>query len=158
MRSLADLALGERVDRNGNLVMEDTRSGMGLVSRILGMRTTNEDLLSRAIWSNSVAASQRTSDMNYIRSSMARELRAAGGKLDPDSEVAWYAKYLSAGGRSDQWKRWMQTSLEKALYERGDRRLDALVNKEGQVFPHKIAGVARLLAAGAEMPVEPADP
>ena len=156
MRSLADLALGERVDRNGNLVMEDTRSGMGLVSRILGMRTTNEDLLSRAIWSNSVAASQRTSDMNYIRSSMARELRAAGGKLDPDSEAAWYAKYLSAGGRSDQWKRWMQTSLEKALYERGDRRLDALVNKDGQVFPHNIASVARLLAAGAEMPVEPA--
>ena len=149
VRSIADLVLGERVDRNGNLLVEDTRSGVALVSRLMGTKTSNEEMLGRAIWQNSLAGQQMNDSMSGLRSSMLRELREYGGQLPEDVKAAYHAQYLNRGGRSDTWTQWLKGTVKKATETRGEIRLDELVH-EGQVWPKNLAAVGRLLAAGVD--------
>lgn len=149
VRSIADLVLGEKVDRNGNLLVEDTRSGVALISRLMGTKTSNEEMLGRAIWQNSMAGQQMNDSMARLRSSMLRELREYDGRLPDDVKAAYYAQYLNKGGRADTWTQWLKGTVKKATETRGEIRLDELVH-EGQVWPKNLAAVGRLLAAGVD--------
>lgn len=149
VRSLMDIVIGERVDRKGNLVVDDTRSGVALLSRLIGTRTTNELQLSNAIWENSQAQSQRIADMNSVRSAMLRRMRE--GELTEDEAAFWLNKYLLAGGRMDQWKTWMKNTLDKATETRDQRKLAEVISKSGEIWPSNLAPMFRLEMAGADL-------
>lgn len=146
-RSLADLMLGEHVDRNGNISQEDTRWGVAGISRLLGMRTSDETKRSAAIWENSQAQSQRIGDMTAVRDMMLRRIDENGQLSDSDLQV-FYRRYLTVGGTERGWKNWLKTTMEKTQYSRGDRRLDDLVTKDGFIYDHNLAAAQRLFYAG----------
>ena len=148
-RSAADLFIGERVDRRGNLVVEDTRSGVALVSRLLGTKTTNEVQLSQAIWDNSQAQAQRVSDMARVRQQLLRSMRDGG--LNEEESAHYLNRYLLAGGRQDQWARWLKNASKTALSTRDQRALDTLVAKSGEVYPHSMASMRRVQMAGGDL-------
>jgi len=147
-RSMADLAIGERIDRRGNLILDDTRSGMGLLSRLIGVRTMNEMQVSAALWENSQAQSQRVADMARVRSRMLRGFR--DGSLDEETALRFLDSYISAGGREDQWPRWLNYTAEMGTKTRAERALDRVVGQLGEVYGHDYASVMRLRAAGVE--------
>lgn len=149
VKSLADLVVGERIDRKGNLIVEDTRSGVALLSRLMGTRTTNELQLSSAVWANSQAQSQRVADMGRVRQRMLRSLRE--GELSTDEAAFWLNKYLMAGGRQDQWVRWLKNAQEMATSPRDQRLLKDIIHKSGEIFPHNVARYRRMENAGADI-------
>jgi hypothetical protein len=146
VRSMADLALGERIDRNGNLVAEDTRRGTALLARVLGTRTHDEMMVSEAIWNNSAAQRQRYADIDRVRDQMLRSLRE--GTQTPEEMAYWLADYMAAGGNMDQWERFVAYSAEKATMTRGDRMLEKVINRAGEIMPYNYAQVQRLKSAG----------
>jgi hypothetical protein len=147
-KSLADLALGEKVDRRGNLIVEDTRSGAAFVSRALGTRLTNELLLSSAYQENAAAQSQRVAKFADIRRSMLRSIR--DGSMTEDASADFMADYLLQGGQESEWKGFVNYATEMATDTRGSRALGLLVNKADEVFGYRQAKVARLLDAGVD--------
>lgn len=149
VRGMIDLAMGERVDRNNNLVNENVWTPAGVVSRLLGTRTTNEMQMSAAIWENSQANSQRTQKMGEVRNQLLRALR--DGELSEEEAAFYLARYITAGGREDQWQRWLDFSKDKAVSPRDQRALDKLVQNTGEVLSHNLAGVGRLAAAGSDL-------
>ena len=148
-RALTELVLGERVDRRGNLIVDDTRSGVELVARLLTTRTSNELQTADAIWKNSQAARQRQQDMVRVRQRMLRHLR--NGDMSEGEMHAWFERYLRDGGREDQWDRWLKFTMDVAGDTRADRALASFVNRHGEVFGHNEASVHRLLGAGADI-------
>lgn len=147
-RSLTDIALGDRTDRRGNLVADDTRSGLQLISRLLGTRTRDEMMTSSAIWENGQAQRQRIDDMSRVRAQMLRQVR--DGSVTEDQMAYFLADYMTAGGDQDQWSRWLKFTTEKATQTRDERALDRIVNKAGEILPHNFASYNRLEAAGTE--------
>lgn len=148
VRSMADLLLGERVDRNGNLVVEETRKGTSLLARALGTKTHDELMVSNAIWSNSQAQRQRYADMDRVRGQILRSIR--NGEQTEEQAAYWLADYIAAGGNADQWERWLAYTSDKATMSRGDRAFDKIVTKAGEILPHNYAAVKRLQAAGVK--------
>lgn len=146
-RSLADLLLGEHTDRKGNVSQEDTRTGVALLSRMLGMRTSDETKRSAAIWENSQAQSQRIADMTRVRNSMLRRMDD-GQELSDQDLQAFMSRYLAAGGTDNGWKSWLKTTMDKANYTRGDRVLDTIVSKNGTMNGRDLAAAQRLFYAG----------
>lgn len=146
-RSLADLYLGERVDRRGNLVQEDTRTGVALVARLLGTRTTNEMMLSQAVWENSQAQSQRIADLTNVRKMFLGAMR--DGSMDDKAMKLLFDRYLAAGGTEKGWNRWLQNAMEQATETRATRRLDELVKDGGAIYGTDIPKAMRLMTAGA---------
>ena len=144
-RSLVDLFLGERMDRNGNLLVEDTRSGTALVSRLLGTRTHNEIMVQQAAWSNSNANGQRVRDMQRVRNRILRHVRA--GSIAEDAGSQWLAEYLGAGGNPDTFDRWMKYTTDKSLSTRDKVLLDRLTTGAGEILGHNFAAVQRVGAA-----------
>jgi hypothetical protein len=147
---LADLLQGEKLDRRGNLVMEDTRSGMGFVSRVLGVKTTNEMQLSAAYQENAVAASQRVADFARIRRNMLEALR--DGTMDEAALGDYMFDYLAKGGQESQWKAFVSYAAEMAEDTKAERALNKLIAKSGEVYGYREASVNRLLDAGAPVP------
>lgn len=149
VRSMLDLAIGEKVDRNGNLVNDDTRNFVGIVSRLLGTRTTNEMQMSGALWQNSQAQAQRVADMNKVRNEILGHLRA---RDLTNEELKYYlARYLLAGGREDQWAKWLNYSADKARKTKDERALQKLILNTGEILPMNAAGVGRIANAGADL-------
>lgn len=151
-RSLVDLVLGEKIDRNGNLIVEDTRSGVSLVARALGTRTSDELATSAALWENSQASAHRVAKMNDVRNQMLRHIR--DGELTEQELVHYMTDYLLAGGREDQWARWLKFTEDKAGNTKAERALDRIVGKSKEVWPFAQAAVARLQNAGVVKPGE----
>ena len=150
-RSLTDLAIGERIDRRGNLILDDTRSGIALVSRLLGVRTMNEMQVSAALWENSQAQAQRVTDMARVRSQMLRGFRE--GTLDEDSAVIWLDRYITAGGREDQWPRWLNYTAEMATNSRAERALAKVISRTGEIYEHHYPSAMRLHNAGVDLSI-----
>ena len=148
-RGVLDLMMGERIDRNGNLVNENTRNAVGIVSRLIGTRTTNELQTSAALWDNQQAQAQRIAKMGEVRSEMLRHLR--NGDMREEELQHYLAKYMLAGGREDQWPRWLNFTAEKARNTKEERALDKLVSKTGEVMPHDLAAVNRLYNSGTDL-------
>lgn len=147
-RSMADLLIGERVDRNGNLILEDTRSGTALLARALGTKGVDEMQTAQAIYQNGRAMAQRQQDMNRLRSQMLRTIRE--GDMSEDEMASYMTSYLAQGGRADQWDRWVNYTAEKAGMTREDRMLERIVGKAGEIWPHQLTAAKRLQAAGVE--------
>lgn len=150
-RSLTDLAIGERIDRRGNLVVDDTRTGVALISRLLGVRTMNEMQISAALWENSQAQAQRITDMGRVRSQMLRGFR--DGTLDEDTAVQWLDRYMTAGGREDQWPRWLNYTAEMATDSRAERALARVIARTGEIYEHHYPSAMRLHNAGVDLNV-----
>ena len=148
-RSLADLILGYRIDRRGNMVNDDTRSGVSLVARLMGARTTDETKLSAAIYENSQAQSQRIADLTNVRKMFLNQMR--GKELDDKTAQLLYDRYLAAGGTERGWNAWLKNAMEQANETRGTRRLDELVKNGGEIFGTDIPKAMRLLNAGAQI-------
>lgn len=151
-RSLAELALGESVDRRGNLVQEDTRSGLSLVARVIGTRTRDEIMTSEAMWANSTAQRQRVADMGRVRDQMLRQIR--NGDVSEQEMSYFLADYITAGGDTDQWARWLDFTTKKATMTKDERALESVVKKTGEILPHNFAAVSRLANAGVRPPEE----
>lgn len=147
-RSMADLFIGERVDRNGNLILEDTRSGSALLSRMLGTKTVDELRLGEAIFTNSQAMAQRRQDHDRLRSQMLRTIREGG--MTEDELASYAATYLAKGGRSDQWDKFVDYTTEKAGLTREERVLETIVGKAGEIYKHQFTSARRLENAGVQ--------
>ena len=147
-RSLTDLYLGERIDRRGNLVEEDTRTGVSLVARLLGTKTRDEILTSEAIWNNGQAQRQRVEDMGRVRNQMLRHIR--NDDMSEEQLSHFLARYIEAGGNEDQWARWLNFTTDKATQTRDERALDRIVGRTGEILGHNFPSVQRLVAAGVQ--------
>jgi hypothetical protein len=142
-RSLADLMLGERRDRAGNLVAEDTRSGVALLSRALGSRTRNERMLQEGLAQNAQMTAQRNAKLDKVR-------RQVMNSDWSDEEASKYlVDYLQAGGIEDSWPRWLKSVRDKSENTRGQRRLEDVSTKAGQTLWFMQPSAKRLFAAGA---------
>ena len=147
-RSLADIMIGERIDKNGNLLVENTRRGTALAARMLGTKEVDELATGQAIYSNAQAMAQRRGDMERLRSQMLRGMRDK--TMTEDQLSAFMTKYIASGGRADQWPRWLNYTAEKAGLTRGDRMLEQLIGKSGEIYPHQLTAAHRLESAGVK--------
>lgn len=149
VRSMLDLGLTEKVDRNGNLVNDNTWETTSLIARMLGTRTTNEMQMSGALWQNGQAQAQRISDMGQVRDEILGHLRSRD--LTDEENKYYLAKYILQGGREDQWARWLAFSVDKARNTRDERALQKLIQQTGEILPHNFAGVQRIEMAGGDV-------
>ena len=149
-KSLADVVLGYKTDRRGNLVLDDTRAPAALLSRALGTKLTDELLLSGAYQENAAAQSQRVEKFAKIRRSMLGALR--DGELTPEAASAYMMDYLLEGGQEKEWKQFLNYSIEMANDEKAARALGLLMDKGGMIFGYRVPKVERLLNAGATQP------
>jgi len=147
-RGMADLLLGERMDRNGNLLVENTRSGVALLSRLLGTRTHDELRMQEAAWQNSQAQAHRIEDLGRLRHHMLRRVRS--GEMTRDEAAAYLARYLTRGGSEESWDRWLNYTTEMALNTRDQRLLDSLTGRAGELLGYEVPAARRIISATGE--------
>ena len=87
--------------------------------------------------------------MARVRQQLLRSMRDGG--LNEDESAHYLNRYLLAGGRQDQWARWLKNASKTALSTRDQRALDTLVAKSGEVYPHSMASMRRVQMAGGDL-------
>jgi lipopolysaccharide biosynthesis regulator YciM len=151
---MLELALGYSTDRNGDIIVEDTRSGMALLSRLMGTQLVDETRQRQAMFRNNgdVAATYaRTAKVGRAFSAAVRALDSVE-QADEAFIEPFMHRYLAAGGRQETFNRWVETWLDKAQNPEIERHLRKFV-KDGTVKAASMTGlVERLGTSGVTIP------
>lgn len=120
VRALMEIAMGYSTDRAGDLVAEDTRSGMALLARMMGTRTTDEVNTRQALYKNRQDEQHRRARLTQVGRAFTAAVRSASENGDRDFEVTqeflkpYLQQMLAAGGRQDTARQFFRRALEKA--------------------------------------------
>lgn len=146
-RSMLELAMGYKADRNGDMIVEDTRAGVALVSRLMGARMVDETRQRTAIYRNNLDLRARSERMSQVGRSLSATIRAAelsGEDLEDGFLEPYLQRYLAVGGRQDQFGRWLSTWVDKANTREVELQVAKLV-KNGKVKHSGYTGLVERL-------------
>lgn len=96
IRGILEIAAGESTDRLGQIIEDNVRKPMSIVSRVLSMRTTQETAVREAYYTNrSIQAAQ---DDAASRARLSLRAAARAGKLNSQTFYSALGDYVKRGG------------------------------------------------------------
>lgn len=132
VKMASKLALGYSVDRAGQLVVEDTRSGLELGATLMSMKTLDEAVESDILYRTKDRQFKQQALMTALRKGLRTEFRSLldGGEIDGEVVLQLVGEYLSNGGKSENAKSYIESQLKVAITSRGSQAIERLA-KEG---------------------------
>jgi hypothetical protein len=132
------LAGGNHTDQLGQIVT-DTKGGMEMAYRLLGVRSERQSNELQAFYANKNAMSHQAALKEELSVHTRQILR--GGDMDALPQV--FNAYIQQGGDPNNFRRWLKSTYIAATTTRGQRQM-AQVAKD----PEKMSQLLRLLDAG----------
>jgi hypothetical protein len=120
IRNIIEIALGESVDVRGQVINDDTRSGMSVAARILGLRPFSEQKTSELYFRMRGEELKQTALMQDLRQSTRAAIR--GGEVDAESMAHALRQYLRFGGSPNRIGEWIRDNYVAATVSRADRK------------------------------------
>lgn len=132
-KSAIDLALGYTTNRNGELVVGDTRSSLNLLANLASMRTLDETETAKQLYRNSQREMRQASALDAVRKNIratARELNY-NGITGADSRMeSIIIDYLNAGGKPDNALDYLRNQIKTGLLTKSDAEIKSLIGKK----------------------------
>lgn len=125
MTNVIDGVVGHAVDYTGNVIEDDTRSLMGIASRVVGFKPLMTDELRQENVRNRATDRIQTELKDRLAENLKSRIR--NGKLrEEDVELA-LEHYVRAGGNAENFRRFFQSQIHRATTTKVDLEiLDAL--------------------------------
>ncbi len=135
---LFDIMAGVEVDKQGNVVSDQVQTSMGMLARVVGMKTLSEQKSIEAFYSNKTQASIQLAK----RQTLNRAARAAirGKRFDSLPDI--FVGYLNSGGDVRYIKTYLSELIKSAGITRSDRQLLKVIGN-----PNKMSQLMRAINA-----------
>lgn len=122
LRGAMELMQGYATNANGDIVEDETRTTMSVVSRLLGMRPLNEAQKAKTLWEDRQADLAQRERVARLSKAVIANIRD-DGKVDADELAVIFERYVAAGGSEKGFKRWFKNQAVKATQEKFTREM-----------------------------------
>lgn len=103
---IAEIAAGTAVDRRGNLISSDTREGLSVAARMMGLRPMVENHLITANYENKQTEAAQREIRTRLRDTLEPQIRS--GVFDENSMSKAFEDYLRSGGNPRQFQKYLR--------------------------------------------------
>lgn len=125
MTNAIEGAIGHSVDYSGNIIEEDTRSLIGVASRVAGFKPLLTDELRQENVRNRATDRIQTELKDRLAENLKSRIR--NGKLTSEDAELALEHYVRAGGNPESFRRFFQSQIQRATTTKRDLEiLDAL--------------------------------
>lgn len=116
-----ELGLGHALDHNMSLIEENTRTGIGIASRVLGFKPLMTDEMRQENVRN--RATERV--QSELKARMGDSLQSAlrNGTLDEDTVESALSNYLKAGGNAGNFRTYFQSQILAATQSQSSQEI-----------------------------------
>lgn len=150
-RGLVEMYSGQSLDYNGRIISDDVQSTMGIISRIVDMRTLSEAKNAEAFYALGQSRYARQDRMTGLQDSMEYNFRE--GNVDGSVLADNLRAYIENGGNPSDFAQVMRNTMLTANMDRTTREIAK--NLSGAISNKDVEDVKRLI--WAQMPVTNSD-
>ncbi len=121
LRGMIELGLGYDVDKRGQMINSDVRTGIGIAARIVGMRTQDEEKalqIHAKVREQDLAQRER---VGWLRDKTRAQLRA--GEFGIEQVEDNVREYMRTGGSPRGYARWLAENALAAMTDKNTRLL-----------------------------------
>lgn len=121
IRGALEVFQGYRTDQAGRIVEEDTRRGMSLAARAMGLRTTSEEEKTAANYRIRANHMSQRAIRERLRNSIRPKIR--NNSLTEDDMMDMFAHYIKTGGKVDNLNGFVKEMYLSSMMENTDREM-----------------------------------
>ena len=127
LANLIELAVGHAVDYQGNIIEQDTRTTVGVASRLLGLKPLMADEMRQENYRNRTTDAIRDGLKERLALTLKSKIR--NGRLKEQDVEEALTDYVQAGGNAESFRRFFQSQIVRGVVSKRDREIkDALQN------------------------------
>ena len=120
LRGAMEIVQGYATNAAGDIVEEETRDTMSVVSRLVGLRPLQEAQKAKALWENREADLSQRERIATLKRAVVANIRD-DGTVDAEELGKIFERYIAYGGSQSGFKAWFKNAAVKATQEKFSR-------------------------------------
>ena len=126
LRNLAQMLAGVSVDQSGEVISNEVRSGLGIASRLMGLKPMTDQKQSEALASIKATQAAQADKLETLRETTRSAMR--GGEFDGPAIENALRFYVQNGGTPSGFGRWLRDTTMSAYLDKSQRKLFDLLS------------------------------